>query len=182
MNDSSNDMPTEDQLRQWGWPPPKPEGYWTNLEKQQIEFMMNPPPCGETVEFRISDAHDGLVGSIYWFDAGDVQTAAKKMIKHDPRMTGLRELAKWTSMRDAGQPSPSLVSPLLSTFSHIAFELIEAGKGQVLCPQCERLYQATDLDEGDRMNGGYFSKTFSCPEKHELINRLEMHIMFKDNR
>lgn len=155
---------------------------WEEYKKQKAAFLANPPPCGERVEFRIDDPHNGLVGSIYWFDAGDVQTAAEKMIKHDPQMTGLRELAKWTSLRDTGQPSPSLVSPLLSTFSHIAFELIEADKGQVSCPLCEKLYQATDLEEGDRRNGGYFSKTYSCPEKHELINRLEMHIMLKDNR
>jgi hypothetical protein len=180
MNDSSDDMPTEDQLTQWGWPPSKPEGYWENLKKQQIEFMLNPPPCGETVEFRMSDAHDGMVGSIYWFNAADVQATAEKMIEKYPQMTGLRSAAQWTSLRDVGQPSPSLVSPLLSTFRQIAFELVEAGKGQVTCPQCKKLFLATELEEGFRTNGGYTHQIFSCPEKHELINVLNMHILFKD--
>lgn len=155
---------------------------WEEYKKQQAAFMVNPPPCGVRVEFRIDDPHNGLVGSTYIFNASDVHYVTEKMIKHDPQMQGLRESAKWTSLSDPHAPSPTPVPEILQNFNHIAFELVEAGKGKVTCPQCEKLYQATDLDEGDRMNGGYFSKTFSCPKKHELINRLEMHILFKDNR
>lgn len=156
---------------------------WAEYKKLQAAFMVNPPPCGESVEFRICNDEDGLVGSTYIFDASDVQSVAEKMIKHDPQMTGLRGAAKWTSLSDPHTPSPTPVPEMLvTTFKEISFELVIAGKGLVTCPQCKKQYKATDLKEGDLMNGGHFSKAFYCPIKHKLIRRVEMHILFKDNR
>lgn len=150
-------------------------------EKQQAAFMANPPPCGETVVFQISEEEGGQVGALFWFDASDVQSMAEEMIVTNPQMTGLRGAAKWTSLRNPNIESPTPVPPILMTFKHIAFKLIESGKGRVKCPLCDQAYAANDLVEGYSRVGGYCFKTYSCPSQHELINTLVMHMLLRRN-
>lgn len=147
-------------------------------EAQEV-FMANTPPCGEIVEFRMSNTDNGLVGSICWFNASDVQAAAEKMIEKYPLMVGLRGAARWASCRESSNPSPSQVPPTLVTFNNLAYDLVQSGKGQVSCPVCCKIYSASELVAGFRKNGGYVYDTFSCPAQHELINVWSMHIMRK---
>lgn len=149
------------------------------IKKQQTAFMLNPPPCGENVLFRISQAEDGQVGAQFWFDASDVQSMAEKMIEANPQMVGLRGAAKWTSLRDPNIKSSTPVPAILVTFNEIAFKLVESGKGRVNCPLCDQLYEANVLEEGYERAGGYFFKRYSCPAQHELINILEMHMLLR---
>lgn len=147
--------------------------------KQQAAFMANPPPCGERVIFRIGEEEYGQDGALFWFEAGDVQSMAVEMIEADPQTMGLRGAAKWTSLRDPSIESPTPVPSILVTFNQIAFKLIESGKGHVKCPLCDQAYEAQALEEGYRRVGGYCFKTYSCPNQHELINTLEMHILLR---
>lgn len=149
------------------------------IKKQQTAFMLNPPPCGENVVFQISQAEDGQVGALFWFDASNVQSVAEEMIEADPQTVGLRGAAKWTSLRDPSIESPTPVPSILVTFNQIAFKLIESGKGRVKCPLCNQIYEAQVLVEGHRRAGGYFFKTYACPTQHELINTLEMHMLLR---
>lgn len=150
-------------------------------EKQQAAFMANPPPCGKTVVFQISEEEGGQVGALFWFDASDVQSMAEEMIVANPRMTGLGGAAKWTSLRDPNIESPTPVPPILMTFKHIAFKLIESGKWRVKCPLCDQIYETKVLEEGYRREGGYIFKTYSCPTQHELINTLQIHMLLRRN-
>lgn len=145
--------------------------------EQQTALMLNLPPCGAKVVFRIDKEEDGQVGAQFWFDASDVQSMAEEMIKANPQTTELRGAAKWTSRRDPGIESPTPVPPILMTFNQIAFKLIESEKGHVKCPLCNEMYEAKVLAVGHRRVGGYCFKTFSCPSQHELINTLEMHLL-----
>lgn len=148
-------------------------------EKQQAAFMANPPPCSETVVFQISEAEGGQVGALFWFDASDVQSMAEEMIVANPQMTGLRGAAKWASLRDPNIESPTPVPPILMTFKHIAFKLIESGKGRVECQLCDHIYETKVLEEGYRRVGGYIFKTYACSTQHELINTLEIRMLLR---
>lgn len=152
---------------------------YSEIIKQQTAFMLNPPPCGENVIFQISQAEDGQVGALFWFEASDVQSMAEEMIGADPQTVGLRGAAKWTSLRDPSIKPPTPVPSMLVTFNQIAFKLVEAGKGRVKCPLCDQIYEAQVLVEGHSRAGGYFFKTYACPTQHELIITLEMHMLLR---
>lgn len=147
--------------------------------KQQTALMLNLPPCGEKLVFRIDKEEEGQVGTQFWFDASDVQSMAEEMIQAEPKMIELRRVAKWASLRDSNIESPTPVPPILLTFNQIAFKLIESGKGHVKCPLCDQMYEAKVLAEGHRQVGGHFFKTYACPTQHELINTLVMHMLLR---
>lgn len=149
------------------------------IKKQQTAFRLNPPPCGVKVVFQLSRAEDGQVGSLFWFEASDVQSVAEEMFGADPETVGFRDAAKWSSLRDPSTASPTHVPSMLVTFSQIALKLVESGKGRVKCQLCDHIYDSQVLVEGHRRQGGYFFKTYACPTQHELINTLEMHILLR---
>lgn len=149
------------------------------LAKRQAAFMTNPPPCGELIEFQLNDAERGLVGSIYWFASADVHLAAENMFQHNPQMAGLGGALRWTALNNQKNSLPSLVPSQLTSFSQIAYELIELGKGQIHCPICKKTYHAAELVKGFRRGGGYLFEAYSCQQRHELINIMVMHMLLK---
>ena len=76
----------------------------------------------------------------------------------------MRGAAKWASLRDPSIEAPTPVSPILMTFSQIAFKLIEAGKGKMKCLLCDQAYAANVLVEGYRRVGGYCFKTYAMAD------------------
>ena len=71
----------------------------------------------------------------------------------------------------------NVVPTSFSRFEYIAAYMNEAGKGQVHCKSCDKVYNASDIKAVDGGQGGWILGELYCPNDHLLARRKKIHFM-----
>jgi hypothetical protein len=161
---------------------------WGDLaerERQQVTFMESPPLCGVTVSYSPDNADGTHSKAEFLFSAADVEKAAEKIALESPHLVGMKGAMRWTSQRNASIAGPTPVPEILPNFDYIAEALIEAGTGEVKCPQCCKTYSVSELERKTSstqlVTSGWIFANFLCSAGHSLLLREVAHLLLRRN-
>lgn len=149
------------------------------LARKRAAFMDNPPPCGNTISFSGECGWSKDKGE-FLFPADVAHEFAVKKWRKDRTLSGIRGAIWWLGLRDEALAETTPVPEMLENFDQIARDLIDAGVGQVRCPECNKIYAMTDIisetPSFDLRPCSSVWKFINCPEGHGLMNYEYMRI------
>nr|WP_166426137.1 hypothetical protein [Paraglaciecola sp. 20A4] len=71
----------------------------------------------------------------------------------------------------------NVVPTSFNRFEYIASDMIEAGKGQVHCKTCSKVYAASEIKRADEGTSGWVFGVMHCPNGHLLARCKKIHFM-----
>ena len=152
---------------------------YTNLALQRTAFMQNPPLCSAVVRYKTINLDTKESLADFFFSASKVNASANTIMLDTSSLTGMNAAAYWSSLRNETLKEPTDVPELLVNFDHIAENLIDAGHGEVMCHECNKMYSVQDLKRKPEWNCGWLCAHYLCTAQHSLLFREVAHFMFK---
>lgn len=151
--------------------------------RKRSAFMDNPPPCSSTISVSGMHGWTSTKGE-FLFQASAAHEFALKKWREDRNLPGLRGAIWWLGQRDDGLGEKTPVPEILLNFDRIVHDMIDAGVGQVRCPECNRIYAVTEIVSETSSTGSQACcstvwKFLKCPEKHDLMSYEYMRLYFK---
>ncbi|RHW76108.1 hypothetical protein [Colwellia sp. RSH04] len=150
-----------------------------SAQEEMEDLRASPPYCTNTILFYSELSRSELKGKFY-FSALDALQAdnLKNVTGEVSRLNQEPIIKKWLLNRNEADSTPVSVPAELDRFEFIALDLIKAGKGEVICPECEQKYSNNLLKViDDEFGVGWNGIQISCPQEHLLFYPLTMHIM-----
>lgn len=137
----------------------------------------NPPVCGNQVLYKHPGPDETETSII--FNAADIEQHYKG--QEPPLYTNAE---KWAIVNfiKGSNPDWQQIEPIPEeiNFENMAFDLIDAGLGEVECRKCKATYPATDLIRTvPPLHHGWNVATYSCPNGHRLLKHDVMHVMMR---
>ena len=153
------------------------------LARKRTDFMDNPPPCGSTISFSGEHGWSSIKGE-FLFPASIAHEFAVRKWRGDRTLPGIRGAIWWLGLRDGTLGEKTPVPELLPNFDRVAHDMIDAGVGQVRCPECNKIYMASEIvSETSNIGSGGCCQTawrfLNCPEKHVLMSYEYMRLYLK---
>ncbi len=153
------------------------------LARKRAAFMDNPPSCGNTISVSGSMGWTDAKGE-FLFPSSVAHEFALKKWGEDRNLPGLRGTIWWLGLRndDLGEKTP--VPSILQNFDNIVHDMIDAGVGEVHCPECNKIYPVAEVVEetsniGSKERCSTVWKFLECPQKHVLMSYEYMRVYFK---
>ncbi len=150
-----------------------------SAQEEMEDLMASPPYCSNTIAFKGKSRHSSFEGTFY-FSALDALQAdnLKNVTGEVSRLNQEPIIKKWLLNRNDSDNSPVHTPKALDRFEFIALDLIMAGKGEVLCSECNKTYSNKLLKVyEDRLDVGWNGTKIICPEEHMLFYPRTIHIM-----
>lgn len=148
------------------------------LARKQAAFMSNPPPCGRTISFSGECGWSSAKGEFIFPSQVAHEFAVNKWRK-DKALPSIRGAIWWLALRDDKLGESTPVPEMLMHFDKIAQDMIDAGIGQVHCPECNKIYAVTEIVSDTPRLGSFVYKFLNCPENHLLMSYEYAHFHFK---
>lgn len=153
------------------------------LARKRAAFMDNPPSCGNTISVSGSMGWTDAKGE-FLFPSSVAHEFALKKWREDRNLPGLRGAIWWLGLRndDLGEKTP--VPSILQNFDNIVHDMIDAGVGEVHCPECNKIYLVAEVVQetsniGAKERCSTVWKFLECPQKHVLMSYEYMRVYFK---
>lgn len=148
------------------------------LARIQAAFMSKPPPCGRTISFSGEHGWSSVKGE-FLFSSQVAHEFAVNKWRGDNALPSIRGTIWWLALGDKTLGENTPVPEMLTNFDKIAQALIDAGVGQVRCPECNKIYEVTEIITESRMLGSSGYKFLNCPNSHLLMSYEYIHYCFK---
>lgn len=153
----------------------------TDISKRQAERMRrleqmteSPPACGNQVKYQHD--HWGESGTEIIFNSADIESHFKGKQLPLFHIEECRAIISFIKGRRDDWSDIELIPDDIN-FERMAFELIDAGYGEVQCSECEKLYPVSGLSNSKPpIHGGWNAENFSCQEGHALLKHDYMHV------
>lgn len=152
------------------------------LARKQTTFMGNPPPCGSTISFSGDQGWSSIKGE-FLFPSQIAHEFAIRKWRDDKKLPGMRGAIWWLATHDDSLMENTPVPKILMNFDQIAQDMIDAGVGQVRCPECDKIYAVSDITPetskiGSLSCGSTVWKSLKCPDGHVLMSYEYMRLYF----
>ncbi|GAC32080.1 hypothetical protein [Paraglaciecola polaris] len=120
---------------------------------------------------------NGAEGSFFNNAEGSNQEDESHHSAPEPFFAQERNMHRWLRAYDPALQLCTGLPEAFDRFEYIASSMIEAGKGQVYCKTCAKLYAAKDVKTEDEGQGGWILGAIRCPREHLLARRKKIHFM-----
>ena len=163
-----------------------PSGFFdedgAELARKQTDFMGNPPPCGSTISFSGDQGWSSIKG-VFLFPSQIAHEFAIRKWRDDKKLPGIRGAIWWLATHDDSLMENTPVPKILMNFDQIAQDMIDAGVGQVRCPECDKIYEVSEITpETSKIDSlsccSTVWKSLKCPEDHMLMSYEYMRLFF----
>jgi hypothetical protein len=148
------------------------------LARKHAAFMNIPPPCGRTISLTGESGWSTIKGE-FLFPSHLAQEYAVAKWRADKSLPGIRGAIWWLALRDDNLGENTPVPEMLRNFDKIAQDMIDAGVGQARCPECNKIFEVTEIITESRMLGSSGYKFLNCPNDHFLMSYEYIHFCFK---
>ena len=149
-------------------------------EKEFELLWDNPLPCSNNIYIHgYNESKHEPLNSRFYFSAAEAQAYLRQKIPphSDTNFDWEALLLHWLEHRDHNDEKACLVPEKLNHFYSVSSQLLEAGKGQAFCPDCDKYYRAEALEKGDQtLNPGWNYTRIYCPARHLLSASKALHI------